>query len=165
MENKLLERVISGHKGYSRADFGLSGSDEIEYYHVDKVKSIAEAYHEKKLEQYKALAELTSMGDYDVKEGLFDNFFDFNSIFKDTVDGGKIVERLNAKAEAYALERIKELQDWKESAKSILNAINLQECGKEMNLKPGVDIAAAILPWIRKVKEDMKNMAPKEYNY
>lgn len=52
-------------------------------------------------------------------------------------------------AEAYALAKTKELQAWKESAKSILDAVNLQECSKEMNLNPGSDIASAILPALK----------------
>ena len=48
------------------------------------------------------------------------------------------------------------LREWKLSAMKLLNDLDLQEVAKEMELKPGEDIAINILPFIRKLKLKLK---------
>lgn len=43
----------------------------------------------------------------------------------------------------------KELTDWKESASRLLNDLDLQGIGKELNLPYGTDIALQVLPKIK----------------
>jgi hypothetical protein len=48
--------------------------------------------------------------------------------------------------------QIKELQQWKDSALEVLNELNLQEIGKELNVKLGAAIGPEILPRILDLK-------------
>ena len=49
--------------------------------------------------------------------------------------------------------QVKELEAWKESALTILNQIDFQAIGKELDLTLGVDVAPNILPAIRELKQ------------
>lgn len=47
------------------------------------------------------------------------------------------------------------LREWKLSAMRLLNDLDLQAIAKEMNLKPGEDIASKILPFIKELKSKL----------
>ena len=47
------------------------------------------------------------------------------------------------------------LKGWKESAQTILNSINFQEVGKELELRLGSDVGPMILPRIRDLKKEL----------
>lgn len=49
---------------------------------------------------------------------------------------------------------LKELREWKRQALKVLNALDLQEIGKELNLTVGDSVAEHILPRIKKLKAD-----------
>lgn len=56
--------------------------------------------------------------------------------------------------------RERDLKDWKTSALDLLNKIDLQAIGKELNLPLGSDIASAILPSIRALKARLDSKQP-----
>lgn len=62
-----------------------------------------------------------------------------------------------------ALEWIRELENWKESAMRELNNIDLQAVGKELGIKLGLSISSNILPEIKRVKELLHEVWNKQY--
>jgi hypothetical protein len=54
-------------------------------------------------------------------------------------------------------EEIEKLEQWKGEMMIVLDDLNLQEIGKELDLPVGANIAAAILPWIQMAKEHLRN--------
>lgn len=54
--------------------------------------------------------------------------------------------------------RIEELEAWKESAMKTLNDVNLQECGKLLNVGLGQNIAVNIVPKIKELKAENERL-------
>lgn len=50
--------------------------------------------------------------------------------------------------------RIDELEAWKESMSKVIKDVDLQECGKLLNIGLGQDIAGNIVPKIKELKEE-----------
>ena len=154
MENQLLQKikdeVAQLHEYDDWAQIDMTEDSECEKDAVkatmidDVAQRYAEAYHSARIAE---VAKGECFERYDV-----DLNYKTRNYLNAHDDANRLIEYLNNKAAAFAAAKVDELTRWKESALKVLNALDLQELGKELVIGLGEDIASQVLPKVKELK-------------
>lgn len=94
----------------------------------------------------------------EVGEG--DNFYNWDDLFASCAmyDYERLESAIDEVAIRYAQEQNKQLIDWKDSEMKVQSELNLQGIGSELGLKLGSSIAPQILPKIKKINYQKREL-------